>query len=172
MKLSGRLKPREWWRGWQKKPELWHLHKTEWEKREGSNGVSMCVVETYWWREQIQLWKHHPGTDIRTELPREIIHPQSSSSCHHQTSLHFNASLPLTDLCFFFPSIVCCESDEFVLSGLVMKFEECGMCVERPRYTRTQHGTWRVQPSRCRIRAMRHTAKLVSTVWLNIILHE
>lgn len=91
----------------------------------------MCGENTYRWREQVQLLKHHSCAAIRTELPCLLNHPRSTSPRHHQPSLHFYATLPFTDL-IFFPSIVVAvsyESDEFVLSGLVIAREGCGACV-------------------------------------------
>lgn len=85
-------------------------------------------------REHLQLLKHHSCTTIRTELPCLADHPRSSSPRHHQSSLRFYATLPFTDL-IFSPSIVVAvsyESDEFVLSSLVIELEGCGdVCVCR-----------------------------------------
>lgn len=72
------------------------------------------LVQTHWLREQLQLLKHHSCAAIRTELPRLGDHPQCSSPRHHQPSVHFYATMLLTDL--IFPFIVVCVSyktDEF-----------------------------------------------------------
>lgn len=78
------------------------------EKR-GEKGIKrvprVMVEETYWLREQIQLFKHHSCAVVRTELPCLADHPRSRSPRHLQPSLHFYATLPFTDLIFF---LYCC----------------------------------------------------------------